>query len=133
MPVCATPMDSSATGVQSSSPSMHSTTLNSMFLSPSMSEYLLIQVLLWAFPAEFTHVIPLSTARSKLRRGLFSRGDVPSPGPSNLHDNDWLMTSTPSETIQSTASRRSPRVFGFAIYSDTSGAISTSASTTAVP
>ena len=78
-------------------------------------------------------MIPAATARSTLRSALFSRGDVPSPGPSKVHDNDWLMTSTPSEIIQSTASCRSPGVFGLAIYSDTSGATSMMASATPVP
>ena len=101
--------------------------------SLSASEYSPSQASPCSFPAEFTQVMPLATAWSIVRRGLFSRGDVPSPGPSKVQDNDWLMTSTPSAIIHSTVSRRSPSVYGLAMYNDTSGATSTTASATPVP
>ena len=47
------------------------------------------------FPAALTQTIPAATALSTVFSGLMEEGEVPSPGPSNNHVLEWLMTDTP--------------------------------------
>ena len=84
-------------------------------------------------PAELIHTMPSFTARVSVLSGLAVLVDVPSPGPSNVHPSDMLMTETPSEIIQSTMSARSPFDHAAPRYSEASGAMSMIDSATSVP
>ena len=70
----------------------------------SGSEKVPNQVCRAELPAELTQTIPESTARSTVFARPVVYGDVPSPGPSNHQDIEALITDTPSDIIQSTAS-----------------------------